>query len=156
IGVLAVAAGVTVGVIGLTQAMASSRRADSTFVITHALAATIDAQHTASVILADTALLTTPLATTAHAELVDQLTEQADDMREHLAYLRGAKLDQRFVADVDALAPTVDALLGDVDQVARNTGEVPQPVVVAARAHWAAFDEKSDALKSALAEQSSV
>src|SRR5262249_40562535 len=39
---------------------------------------------------------------------------------------------------------------------ARNTDEVPQPVVVAARAHWAAFDEKSDALKSALAEQSSV
>jgi len=76
IGALAVVAAVAVGLIGLTQAMASGHRADRAFVVTHALAATIDAQHTGSVILADTAMLSTPLAVTAHGELVDQLTEQ--------------------------------------------------------------------------------
>jgi len=153
IGALSIVAVVTVGTIGWTQAVGSKAGADRAFTVAKALTATIDAQHTASVVLADAGLLANPdLAQDKRGQLVDELIEHAEELREHLEVIRGVTIDARYAADLTELVPAIDALLADAARLATAPGFLELSELEAIRTHWEAFDESSDAVKTTLTE----
>src|SRR4051812_14243876 len=104
IGALSIVAVVTVGTIGWTQASGSKARADRAFTVAKALPAPIDAQHTASGVLADAALLaTTELTKEKRVQLVDELIEQAQELRGRLELIRGITIDAQYAANLSKL-----------------------------------------------------
>src|SRR5690349_18496848 len=122
IGALSIVAVVTVGTIGWTQAMGAKGRADRAFTVTKALTATVDAQHTASVVLADAGLLATEhMAGADRGELIEEMTEHADELRKHLEVIRSVSLDDRYAADLATFVPTVEAILVDATRIASGT-----------------------------------
>jgi methyl-accepting chemotaxis protein len=154
IGALSITVAMTVGTIGWTQALGSKTRADRAFTVAKALTATIDAQHTASVVLADAGLLATKdLAGDERTEIIEELTEHADELREHLEVIRGVDIGDQYAADLAALVPTIEAILVDAATVAGSTGILPVSDLDAVRTHWEDFDERSDAIKTTLTER---
>jgi methyl-accepting chemotaxis protein len=150
IGTLAITGSVVVGGIGYVQAQAASDRSDVAFQVAEALATTIDSQHTASVVLADAAILTQDLSADRRADVIDQLTEHAGELEEQQAMMRGITLDDKFRAALEEYLPTIDPVLADAAALAQTTGVLPQATFDTAQEHWDALDEKSDAIKTLL------
>jgi methyl-accepting chemotaxis protein len=154
IGALSIVAVVTVGTIGWTQALGSKARADRAFNVAKALTATIDAQHTASVVLADAGLLATEhMAGATRGELIEELTEHANELREHLDVIRSVTLDESYAADLATVVPTIDAILTDATEIASSTAVLSVDDLGEVRAHWEDFDERSEAIKTVLIER---
>jgi methyl-accepting chemotaxis protein len=156
VGVLSIIAALAVGTIGLSQSLDAGGRADRAFVVAQTLAITIDAQHTASVVLADAGALAIPLDDGSRGEIVDEMTEHAGELRDQLEFLRRVRLDGQFSSHLAGFAPTIEAILADAARLADSSGVVPQPEVDTVRQHWNDFDEQSDAVKTMLGEQASA
>ncbi|MGW4945628.1 methyl-accepting chemotaxis protein [Actinoplanes sp. NPDC004185] len=156
IGALSIAASLAVGTIGFTQARSASDRADRAFRVAEALATTIDSQHTASVVLADAAILTQDVSADRRAEVIDQLTEHAGELKEQQAMLTDVDLDAEIDASVAAYLPTIGPVLSDAAQLAQVSGVLPQAAFDTAQEHWDDLDAGSDALKTLLAEISAA
>jgi methyl-accepting chemotaxis protein len=154
IGTLSIVVAVTVGTIGWTQALAAKERSDLAFTVTKALTETVDAQHTASVVLADAGLLATDLAPDERLEVVTELTEHADELRGQLGALRGITIDAQYAADLAGFIPTIETILTDAAALAARPGVLPLSELHLIREHWEAFDVHSDAIKTTLTEHS--
>ncbi|GGK36117.1 methyl-accepting chemotaxis protein [Pilimelia terevasa] len=142
------------GGIGILQARASSQRAERAFEVARTLSTTIDAQHTASVVLADAAILAQPLSATDRVEVVEQMTEHAGELREQLETLNAAEVGDEFRVLRAEFEPTIEALLADSDRLARSSAVLALTDLNSVREHWGAFDEQSDAVKTLLSEVS--
>jgi methyl-accepting chemotaxis protein len=152
IGALAITGSAVVGGIGFAQADAAGGRSERAFQVAEALATTIDSQHTASVVLADAAILTQNLTSERRAEVIDQLTEHAAELEEQKTTLENATLDDEFEGPIAAYLPSIDGVLTDVTTLAQTAGVLPQADFDAAQEHWNALDEGSDAVKTLLGE----
>jgi methyl-accepting chemotaxis protein len=150
IGALAITGSAVVGGIGFAQSQGAGDRSGRAFQVAEALATTIDSQHTASVVLADAAILTQEVSTDRRTEVIDQLTEHAGELKEQKAAMQSAALDDKFRAALEAYLPTIDPVLADAANLAQTTGVLPQADFDAVQDHWNALDEKSDAVKSLL------
>jgi methyl-accepting chemotaxis protein len=150
IAALAIAAAATVGTIGFVQAQAAGTRSDRAFQVAGALAATIDSQHTASVVLADAAILTQNLTAARRTEVVAQMSDHATEMKDHEAVIQGAKLGGEFTAPIAAFLPTIDPILADSARLAQTTGTLSPADFDVVQKHWDAFDVASDTVKSLL------
>jgi methyl-accepting chemotaxis protein len=139
-----------VGIIGLAQADGSGRRSGEAFRAAEALSTTIDTQHTASVILADAAILTQDLAADRRTDIIAQLTEHADELREQQTTLRGADIGADLRAAIDVYLPTIDPVLADAASLAQTSGTLAQADFDTAQANWDSLDEGSDAVKTLL------
>jgi methyl-accepting chemotaxis protein len=154
IGFVAIVAATVVGLIGMIQAASSSRRAEDAFAISQALATTNDAQHTASVVLADASILMADLPADRRTAIVEQMTEHAGELADQVSWLQETDLGGEFRAAEEAFLPAAGPVLDDVDRLARSTGPVPQAEFDTVQQHWDALDEGSDAFKTLLAEAS--
>ncbi|MFB9451252.1 HAMP domain-containing protein [Dactylosporangium vinaceum] len=151
VGALSIIAAVAVGVIGFTQATSSARDATHAFVVGSTLSAVIDTQHTASVVLADASILLNPLADDRHSEVIAQLTEHAGELHEQLGALQpDVGLGAEFAAHMTAFIATINPVLDDAAALARTSGPVSQDTFDRVQQHWDDFDQRSDAVKSAL------
>ena len=150
IGALSIAASLAVGTIGFIQAEAASDRADRAFRVAEALATTIDSQHTASVVLADAAILTQDVSAERRAEVIEQLTEHAGELKEQQVMLQEVRLDAEIDAAVAEYLPTIEPVLADAAQLAQVSGVLPQATFDTAQEHWDGLDAGSDGLKTLL------
>jgi methyl-accepting chemotaxis protein len=154
IGALSIAASVAVGLIGFVQANAASARADRAFQVAEALSTTIDSQHTASVVLADAAILTQGVSVARRAEVVDQMTEHAGELRGQREYLREADLGGELTAAIADYLPTIEPVLSDAAMLERMSGVLSQADFDTVQENWDVLDEGSDTLKTLLSETS--
>jgi methyl-accepting chemotaxis protein len=150
IGALAIAASLTVGTIGVLQAEAASDRAERAFAVAEALATVIDSQHTASVVLADAAILTQDVTSERRTQVIEQLTEHAGELKDQQAMLRDLHLDNEITAAITVYLPTIDPVLSDATQLAQVSGVLPQATFDTAQQHWDDLDAGSDSLKTLL------
>jgi methyl-accepting chemotaxis protein len=154
VGVVAISAAVGVGLIGALQTSSSSDRADHAFAVSSALATVIDAQHTASVVLADASILTHALSADRRPEVVDQMTEHAGELAEQVEDLQAVRFDEELNTALDEFLPTAGPVLDDATSLAQTPGRVSQTRFETARQHWDGLDEASDGLKTLLSEAS--
>jgi methyl-accepting chemotaxis protein len=154
IGAFSIIATSAVGIISVWESTAAAAKAERAFQVNHALATTNDSQHTASVILADASMLMAPLSPTRRAEVIDQMTEHAGELREQLATLRSADIDAAFAEQMTTFAPAMTAVLDDADMLARTSGVLSASHFARVLANWDVLDEHSDATKSLLVETS--
>jgi methyl-accepting chemotaxis protein len=154
IGAISIMATSAVGIISFWESTAAAAKAERAFRVNHALATTNDSQHTASVVLADAAMLVLPLSPARRAEVIDQMTEHADELREQLAVLQAADIDAAFAAQMATFAPAITAVLDDADMLARIPGVLSASAFASVLANWNVLDERSDATKTLLAETS--
>jgi methyl-accepting chemotaxis protein len=152
IGALSIAVAVTVGTIGWTQALSAKDRSDLAFTVAQALTETVDAQHTASVVLADAGLLATELSSEDRLTVIGELTEHTDELRGQLEALRTITIDEQYAADMAGFIPTIETILADADRLAATSGVLPVSELEAVRDHWEVFDVRSDAIKITLTE----
>ena len=150
VGVVAIVAAAGVGMIGVLQASSSSDRANDAFAVSSALSTTIDAQHTASVVLADASILTHALSPARRAEVVDQMKEHAGELTEQVQALNATGFGGDIGAAVTGFVPTATPVLDDAARLGQITGQVTQAQFDEAQAHWDDLDGASDALKSLL------
>jgi methyl-accepting chemotaxis protein len=156
IGTLSIVTTMVVGGIGLVQSSDASKRADHAFLVNRALSNTIDAQHSASVVLADVSILTSSLPEARRAEIVDQMTEHAGELDGQLAALQQIRLDARYATFLTTFVPAITAVLNDADEIARTSGALPPAAFDEVQRHWDAFDEQSDGIKTALTKVSAT
>jgi methyl-accepting chemotaxis protein len=152
IGTMAILAVLLVGVISVVQAGRAASRADEAFRVTRALATTLDVQHTASVVLADASMLTDPLSAADRTDTIAQMTEHADEMREHLRLLRTIGIGGEFATMMGTFGAAIEASLADAAQLARTSAPISQAEFDTVHQHWDALDESSDAMKTLLTE----
>jgi methyl-accepting chemotaxis protein len=150
IAILAIAASAIVGTIGYTQASAAGTRSDRAFQVAEALSTTIDSQHTASVVLADAAMLTQVLTAERRTEVIAQMSEHADELKDQQTAMQDARLGGVFTAPIADYLPTIGPVLADASRLAQTTGVLSQTEFDTARQHWDALDEGSDAVKTML------
>jgi methyl-accepting chemotaxis protein len=151
---LAIAASLAVGTIGFVQADAASARAQRAFRVEKALSTTIDSQHTASVVLADAAILTQGLSESRRTEVAEQMREHADELKQQQADLQKAELGGALATTVTAYLSTIPPVLADATRLEQVSGSLPQTEFDLAQEHWDALDEGSDTLKTMLTETS--
>jgi methyl-accepting chemotaxis protein len=154
IGTISILAALSIGVIGILQSARAANHAARTFQVAEALATTIDIQHTASVMLADGSMLTDPLSESRRAEVMDQLTEHTAEMRKNLAFLQEVHLSGDYAQRLADFAPTVTVVIDDAVQLAKADGIVPPEQFETVLEHWNAMDERSEAVKTLLADAS--
>jgi len=154
ISVLSIAASLAVGTIGYVEVHAAGRLAERAFGVAEALSTTIDSQHTASVVLADAAILTHEVSASRRAEVIEQLTEHADELKEQQAMLQNVELDAEINASVAEYLPTIGPVLTDAAQIAQTSAVLPPAVFDTVQEHWDDLDAGSDALKTLLADTS--
>jgi methyl-accepting chemotaxis protein len=154
IGACSIMATTTLGLIGFWESTAAAARAERAFQVNHALATTNDSQHTASVILADASMLMAQLSQARRADVIDQMTEHAGELREQLATLQGVEIDAAFAERMTPFAPAMSAVLDDADMLARTSGVLSASDFARVLANWDVLDERSDATKALLAETS--
>jgi methyl-accepting chemotaxis protein len=152
LAVLSIITAAAVGGVGLVQTIAAARDTDTAFTVSQALTATVDSQHTASVVLADAGMLAVSVSDQRRTEIVAQMTEHADEMREHQQVVHDAGLTGDAANLVAAFLPTIDPLLADAARLAQTSGVLPSAEVDTVLQHWTAFDEKSDAVKTVLSD----
>jgi len=153
LGVLFLAALVVTGGVGLHQSSQAASEAGTAFAVTEALSNTVDTQHTASVVLADSYRLTTALSAAERTEVVNQLDEHAADLRDHLAALQSARLAD-LQAPMATFVPAVEAVLNVAKEVDRVSGAPSPELLARVQGAWDAFDVASDAIKTMLQKDS--
>src|SRR4051794_25702498 len=136
VGVVAIAAAAAVGLIGVVQAYSSSHRADHAFAVSSALSTTIDAQHTASVVLADASILTHALSAARRAEVLDQMHEHAGELTDQIDALSATSFDGDIGSALIAFVPTATPVLDDAAQLEQIAGQATQTQFDQAQAHW--------------------
>jgi len=155
IGALSAATALAVGAIGFEQASSASSSADRTFTIDSALSATIDIQHTASVVLADASMLTAALSPARRTEVLAQMAQHAGEMSDHLTLLEHTSgIGGEFVTQLGQFTPTVTVAIDDAARLAGTSGVLPDAQFGSVLEHWNALDASSDALKTLLTDQS--
>jgi len=147
VAALAVAAVATVGLTASFEVGVTGRQSDSAVTATLLLSVVNDAQHTASVALADAYILREDLTADQRRQVVDQLVEHVAELTEQAAEIRTATSGFATVEATDAFLSSVDDLLRLTPQVEAATGMVPASLVQQVQAVWDVFDEASDELK---------
>lgn len=147
---LAILASVTVGTIGFIQTSKSNSTSQAALAVAATLSSAIDAQHAASVILADGSILTSALTPERRTEVIAQMTEHADEMRGQLADLQAAKTGPGSDTLMTTFEPTISALLDDAARIAQTTGTLPTSQFDTLQSHWTALDESSDEVRTFL------
>jgi methyl-accepting chemotaxis protein len=138
-----------VGLVSLQQEHTAQEQAERRDVASGMLVAAVDAQHTASVVLADAYILAGSLTPEDRTATGEQMEEHASEMVDHLQTVRtGAAtlgLTEGF-ADFDSTGETV---IADSNAI-RAAGDRPAGPVTGSRDKWDAFDVASDGVKTTL------
>jgi methyl-accepting chemotaxis protein len=150
IGTLSIMATAAVGIIGYAETEGAAAQAQRAFEVSHALATTNDSQHTGSVILADASMLTAPLTPSRRQEVIDQMTEHADELRGQLDILTRAEISPEFAAAMDQFGPAIVAVLDDAATLATSTAALSPQGFDEVLRHWNLLDEHSDNVKTLL------
>jgi methyl-accepting chemotaxis protein len=152
VAALVVAAVAAVGLNANIQTGVTGSQAGAAVTATRVLALVNDAQHAASVVLADAYILHGELAGDERSATLEQLTEHAAELVEHAAAIRA---DVGPYAATDAAA-AFDASVADLLRLAEQLKAAddmpPAGLVQQVHASWDTFDEASDALKTQLGE----
>jgi hypothetical protein len=115
------------------------------------LLAAVDAQHTASVVLADAYMLDRSLTAEDRTATAEQMTEHADEMVNHLDVVRDGAATLGLSAEFADFETTGRAVVQD-SAAMRAAGDRPAGPVTESRAKWDEFDVASDGVKTALEE----
>jgi methyl-accepting chemotaxis protein len=156
LGLVSLAAAGVLGGVGYRQAGQSAQMSGDAFRVAAALSATIDVQHTASVILADTYRLIARPSAALRSEILAQLDEHAKELRGQADVLAALRLGANGQTELDAFLPDIRALLGVAGEIDQLTGTPPAALVARVQQTWDGMDGTSDALKSLLQENSDV
>ncbi|GGK11004.1 hypothetical protein GCM10010123_46230 [Pilimelia anulata] len=135
LGVLAITAVGAVGSIAITQARTSASRAEHAVDVGQALSTTIDAQHTASVILAAASILTDSLTAARRAEVIDLMNEHADELRDQYATLAASGHRTGVRQPQGQFLPTITALLADAQRVVGSSSPLSEAGFETVRVH---------------------
>jgi len=153
LGVLFVIALAATAGIGFRQTGQSADAADTAFRVQDALANTIDAQHTASVVLAEAYRLSTSMDGAGRTDAITQLDQHATELGEHLAGLQASPLPEVRTSMV-AFAPNIQAVLDVAKELDQLPGAPSAELLTKIQATWDAFDGASDSLKTQLEKES--
>jgi methyl-accepting chemotaxis protein len=154
LGIVAIFSTVIVGLIGVREASSSNTRAERAFEVAKALSLTIDAQHTASVVLADASILTGALTAERRTQIIEQMTEHAGELEKQVAGLGALKLSGDLGDALAVFLPTTAPVLEDAAHLTTMTGRTSPKDFDTVQSHWDQLDEASDGLKSLLSERS--
>jgi methyl-accepting chemotaxis protein len=150
IGALSITVALTVGTIGWTQAIGAKSRSERAFTVARALTETLDAQHTAAVVLADAGLLATDLTREERVAVIDEVIKHAQRLRVHLEALRHIDIDKQFSADLEGLDQPIETILADAARLAVLADVLPMDDLRTIREHLDLFDDRSGAIKTRL------
>jgi methyl-accepting chemotaxis protein len=150
--VIAVVFVAAVGVVGLREQRAAERRAERSGLVGDMLVAAVDAQHAASVVLADAYILDRPSLTAEDRTATgEQMAEHAEEMVHHLDVVRDGAAVLALEGDFDVFDSTGREVVRDSDAI-RAAGDRPAQPVQESRTTWDVFDVASDGVKTALEE----
>jgi methyl-accepting chemotaxis protein len=150
VGAVVTLAVMGVSLLGFVQAGLTGQKGERAVRSTSLLAEINDAQHAASVVLADAYILSVPVTDARRAEVVDQLTEHGEELAGQAERLRAGHPDAEVRT---ALAPCLDSIaevLAQVPVVAGYTATLPADVVATVQRTWDRFDEASDGVKNVI------
>jgi hypothetical protein len=154
LGVVVIAALAVTGVIGYRQAGRAAEQSVEALTVGHALATTIDAQHTASVVLAAGYRLTRPLTAAQRQEVVAQLDEHAGELRKQLTTLRATTLSGDAQHRLDEFLVTIPPVLDGAAALDHAQGVPDAALLGRLQSAWDGFDVASDGVKTRLADDS--
>jgi methyl-accepting chemotaxis protein len=144
---------VTVTTIGLAtnvQIRVTGEQGSAAVGATRILALVNDAQHTASVVLADANILHRDVTGDERQGVQDQLAEHAAELSEHAGMIRSGGREYAPAQTLTAFDTSVTDLLRLAEQIGTTTGALPMAVVVDVQSVWDTFDVASDTLKDHL------
>jgi methyl-accepting chemotaxis protein len=126
--------------------------------VTRALSDVNDAQHGASVLLANAYMLGSPAPNERRLEIVEQGREHADELEASLARLTGAEFGDEIDPLIASLGTSVRTVLDTGRSVLTQGGDgvISAERITAVQQAWNEFDESSDAVKQELTAASEV
>src|SRR5690348_10807714 len=140
-----------VGVQGLVQQRTARQQAERERIAGEMLVAVVDAQHTASVVLADAYILDRQITADERRATGEQMTEHAEEMVEHLDVIESDAPRLGLTGYFADFVTDGRAVVSDAAAIHAN-GDRLTSAVSAAQSLWDAFDVSSDDAKTKLAD----